>query len=208
MRHLGNLFALDRNDPQKVDVETGANLSQLPARIRPGLHLTPHSDLVALMVLEHQIRVHNLITKASYETRQSIAMDESMNKALDRPSEFRTESTQRRIETAARALADALLMRDEPPLRDQVHGTSGFEKSFSSTGTADSNGRSLRQLDLQSRLFRYRLSYLIYTPEFQGLPKEVIEPVQARLREALGTPEYKPELEILQATLPGWLVMN
>jgi hypothetical protein len=208
MRHLGNLFALDRNDPQKVDVETGANLSQLPARVRPGLHLTPHSDLVALMVLEHQIRVHNLITKASYETRQSIAMDESMNKALDRPSEFRTESTQRRIETAARALADALLMRDEPPLRDQVHGTSGFEKSFSSTGPADSNGRSLRQLDLQSRLFRYRLSYLIYTPEFQGLPKEVIEPVQARLREALGTPEYKTELEILQATLPGLLVMN
>ncbi|MEK0425554.1 MAG: hypothetical protein RJB11_1645 [Planctomycetota bacterium] len=208
MRHLGNLFALDRNDPQKVDVETGANLSQLPARVRPGLHLTPHSDLVALMVLEHQIRVHNLITKASYETRQSIAMDESMNKALDRPSEFRTESTQRRIETAARALADALLMRDEPPLRDQVHGTSGFEKSFSSTGPADSNGRSLRQLDLQSRLFRYRLSYLIYTPEFQGLPKEVIEPVQARLRAALGTPEYKAELEILQATLPGWLVMN
>lgn len=208
MRHLGNLFALDRNDPQKVDVETGANLSQLPARVRPGLHLTPHSDLVALMVLEHQIRVHNLITKASYETRQSIAMDESMNKALDRPSEFRTESTQRRIDTAAKALADALLMRDESPLRDQVHGTSGFEKSFSSTGTADSNGRSLRQLDLQSRLFRYRLSYLIYTPEFQGLPKEVIEPVQARLREALGTPEYKAELEILQATLPGWLVMN
>ena len=208
MRHLGNVFALDRNDPQKVDVETGANLSQLPARVRPNLHLSAHSDLVALMVLEHQIRVHNLITKASYETRQSIAMDESMNKALDRPMDHRTESTQRRIDTAARALADALLMQGEPTLEDQVHGTSGFEKTFPLAGPFDLKNRSLRDLDLQSRLFRYRLSYLIYTPEFRGLPKEVMQPVQARLREALGAPEYKDELEILQATLPGWLVMN
>lgn len=208
MRHLGNLFALDRNDPQKVDVESGANLLQLPARIRPNLHLSAHSDLVALMVLEHQIRVHNLITKASYETRQSIAMDESMNKALDRPKEHRTESTQRRIDTAARALADALLMQGEPPLKDQVHGTSGFEKTFPLAGPFDLQHRSLRDLDLQSRLFRYRLSYLIYTPEFQGLPKEVMQPVQARLRETLATPEYKDELEILQATLPGWLDTN
>ena len=208
MRHLGNVFALDRNDPQKVDVESGAILSQLPARVRPNLHLSAHSDLVALMVLEHQIRVHNLITKASYETRQSMAMDESMNKALDRPMDHRTESTQRRIDTAARALADALLMQGEPTLEDQVHGTSGFEKTFPLAGPFDLKNRSLRDLDLQSRLFRYRLSYLIYTPEFRGLPKEVMQPVQARLREALGAPEYKDELEILQATLPGWLVMN
>lgn len=122
--------------------------------------------------------------------------------------DHRTESTQRRIDTAARALADALLMQGEPTLEDQVHGTSGFEKTFPLAGPFDLKNRSLRDLDLQSRLFRYRLSYLIYTPEFRGLPKEVMQPVQARLREALGAPEYKDELEILQATLPGWLVMN
>jgi len=74
MRHLGNLLALDRNDPQKVDLDAGANQLQLSSRVQPNLHLEPLSDLVALMVLEHQIRVHNLITKANYETRQATAM--------------------------------------------------------------------------------------------------------------------------------------
>lgn len=205
MRHLGNLFALDRNDPQKVDVDAGANQSKLPARVRADLHPTPHSDLVALMVLEHQIRVHNLITKANYETRQAIAMDESMNKALGRAPDYRSESTQRRIQAAANGLADALLMQGESPLTDTVEGTSRFAEVFASKGPHDSHHRSLRQLDLQSRLFRYRLSYLIYTPEFQGLCKEVMQPVQSRLWETLSKPDYQAELEILQSTMPGWL---
>jgi hypothetical protein len=208
MRHLGNLFALDRSDPQKVDLEAGANQSKLPARVRPNLHMQPDSDLVALMVLEHQIRVHNLITKANYETRQSISMDESMNKALGRAPDYRSESTSRRIQSAANALADALLMQDEAPLSDEVRGTSRFAETFAARGPFDSQDRSLRQLDLQTRLFRYRLSYLIYTPEFRGLPREVMLLVQARLKEALTTSEYQAEREILQATLPGWLEMD
>ncbi len=208
MRHLGNLFALDRNDPQKVDLDAGANQLQLSSRVQPNLHLEPHSDLVALMVLEHQIRVHNLITKANYETRQATAMDVAMNKALDRAAEYRSESTQRRIQSAANALADALLLRGEAPLSDEVRGTSRFSEIFAKKGPRDSQDRSLRQLDLQTRLFRYRLSYLIYTPEFQALPKEVLEPVKGHLREALATPEYRAEGEILQDTLPGWLSSN
>jgi hypothetical protein len=208
MRHLGNLFALDRNDPQKVDLEAGANQTTLPARVRANLHLEPHSDLVALMVLEHQVRVHNLITKAGYETRQAIAMDESMNKALDRAPEYRSESTVRRMESAAKGLAEAMLMQGQAPLADAVAGTSRFAEVFATKGPADSQNRSLRQLDLQTRLFRYRLSYLIYTPEFQGLPKEVMGLVKARLRESLSRPDYQAEREILQATLPGWLERN
>lgn len=205
MRHLGNIFALDRNDPQKVDMESGANQSGLPARVRPNLHLEPHSDLVALMVLEHQIRVHNLITKAQYETRQAIAMDEGMNKALDRPADHRSESTLRRIQSAANALADALLLVNESPLTDRVQGTSSFAESFTKRGPFDANHRSLRELQLQNRLFQYKLSYLIYTPEFQALPKEVMGLVKSRLRESMETPAYQAEREILQATLPGWL---
>lgn len=205
MRHLGNLFALDRNDPQKVDMDAGANQSKLPARVRPNLHLEPHSDLVALMVLEHQIRVHNLITKANYETRQAIAMDESMNKALGRAPEYRSESTQRRIQASATALADAILLQGESPLSDRVQGTSRFAETFAAKGPWDSQNRSLRQLDLQTRLFRYRLSYLVYTPEFQQLPEEVLRPVKARMNQTLSSAEYQAEREILQSTLPGWL---
>lgn len=205
MRHLGNSFALDRSDPQKMDLEAGANRSELPSRVQPKLHLQPHSDLVALMVLEHQIRVHNLITKANYEARQAVAMDVSMNQALGRDSGYRSESTQRRIQSAASSLADAILMRNESPLEQVVQGTSTFAETFASQGPLDSQNRSLRQFDLQTRLFRHRLSYLIYTPEFQALPKEILVPLRAHLQETLRTDEYRAEREILEDTLPGWL---
>ena len=205
MRHLGNAFALDRSDPQKMDLEAGANRSELPSRVQPKLHLQPHSDLVALMVLEHQIRVHNLITKANYEARQAVAMDVSMNQALGRDSGYRSESTQRRIQSAASSLADAILMRNESPLEQLVQGTSSFAETFASQGPLDSQNRSLRQFDLQTRLFRHRLSYLIYTPEFQALPKEILVPLRAHLQETLRTDEYRAEREILEYTLPGWL---
>ena len=205
MRHLGNAFALDRSDPQKMDLEAGANRSELPSRVKPKLHLQPHSDLVALMVLEHQIRVHNLITKANYEARQAVAMDVSMNQALGRDSGYRSESTQRRIQSAASSLADAILMRNESPLEQVVQGTSTFAETFASQGPFDTQNRSLRQFDLQTRLFRHRLSYLIYTPEFQALPKEILVPLRAQLQETLRTDAYRAEREILEDTLPGWL---
>ncbi|MBU6238678.1 MAG: hypothetical protein KGQ51_12705, partial [Planctomycetes bacterium] len=160
MRHMGNTFAIDRSDPQKIDVDGGANLTELPTRVRTGLHLLPSSDLVALLVLEHQTRVHNLITRANYETRQAVALDEAMNQALERPAEYRSESTQRRIASAANALAEALLLIDEPKFEDAVSGTSGFREIFQTMGPVSSNGQSLRQLDLTERLFRYPLSFL------------------------------------------------
>lgn len=184
-RHMGNAFAIDREDPQKLDMETGANLKELPDRVRPGLHLSPQSDLVALMVLEHQVRIHNLITKANYEARQSIAMDESMNQALGRDRSYRTESTQRRINTAANALADGLFFRNEPRLESEVSGNGGFAAMFSTLGPRTEQNESLRELDLKSRLFRHPLSYLIYTPEFRELPEEILSLFQAQLREEL-----------------------
>lgn len=170
MRHMGNIFAVDRNDPQLIDADEGANLKELPPRVRDNLHLTPHSDLVALMVLEHQARVHNLITRAGFETRQAIYLDEVMNKALDRPAEYRSESTIRRIESAGNALLASLFMIDEFRLQAPVSGTSRFAEVFSEGGPRTKDGRSLRDLDLGTRLFRYPLSYLVYSPEFQALP--------------------------------------
>ena len=218
MRHMGNAFAVDRSDPQKIDVEDGANLTHLPSRVRPDLHLGPSSDIVALLVLEHQTRVHNLITRANYETRQAVALDEAMNQALERPAGYRSESTQRRIASAANALAEALLMVDEPKLEDLVSGTSSFREVFESLGPVTQGGQSLRQLDLRDRLFRYPLSFLIYTPEFQQLPDEVMCQVKERLRNELSDGDVagvrrglvsqaiRPEIRrIVSETLPGWL---
>ncbi|MFN9917716.1 MAG: hypothetical protein ACK53L_34335, partial [Pirellulaceae bacterium] len=109
MRHLGNVFALDRDDPEEVDREEGANRRELPPRVSPGNYLTPHSDLVALMVLEHQTRVHNLMTRAHFETRLAIHQDRAINEALGRDPAFRSETTLRRIARVSRELLEGLL---------------------------------------------------------------------------------------------------
>jgi hypothetical protein len=217
MRHLGNIFAIDREDPQKVNLDEGANQQSLPVRVPKGLHPLASSDIVALLVLEHQTRVHNLITRAAYEAVQSTAMDEAMNEALGRPREYRTESTERRLEAAANALVDAITFVDEPPLQATVEGTSTFAQRFALRGPTTQQGRSLRELDLTDRLFRFRLSYLIYTSEFQKLPGEVMERVRGRLRRELGTLSSGPTSnhwsvdeqatlrQIVAETLPGWL---
>lgn len=221
MRHMGNVFAIDRDDPQKIDVELGANQKQLPARVRADLHLLPSSDLVALLVLEHQIRVHNLITRANFETRQAIALDEAMNHALGRSIDYRSESTQRRIAAAANSLAEALLMVDEPKLTAPVAGTGGFRTAFESIGPATADGLSLRQLDLKEQLFKYPLSFLIYTAEFQQLPKEVMQPIQERLIAELSEHPLESNARglvakatrpivrrVLEETLPHWLAFK
>ncbi|MCA9214969.1 MAG: hypothetical protein KDB27_17995, partial [Planctomycetales bacterium] len=70
-RHMGNVIASDRDEPEELDVESGANVVDLSNRIDTAPYLRPTSDIVALMVLEHQARMHNLITRANFDTRSA-----------------------------------------------------------------------------------------------------------------------------------------
>ena len=56
---------------------------------------------------------------------------------------------------------------------------------FARRGPRDSKGRSLRDLDLKTRLFRYPCSYLIDSRAFDSLPAEVKDYVYRRLWEIL-----------------------
>jgi hypothetical protein len=217
MRHLGNIFAVDRDDAQKVDRDAGANHESLPKSLPVSPYLRETSDIVALMVLEHQTRVHNLITRANYESRQATHLDKSMNEALGREPGFVSESTQRRVASVSEALLEGLLFANEYPLESPVKGTSGFAETFSARGPFDSKQRSLFQLDLNTRMFQHPCSYLILSDHFAGLPEPVTLYVRQRLANILkhGTPPPKgvnwtPEdrnalREMLEELKPGWL---
>lgn len=180
MRHMGNAIADDsRRDP--IDPEPGANLKSLNSLIRTSPYLQPGSDLVALMVLEHQSQMHNLITRASFETRRARHHDAIMNDALDRPETYCSESTERRIRSAAEKVVECLLFADEFRLSSPIGGTSGFVDEFQQQGPRDSKGRSLREFDLQTRMFRYPCSFLIHTESFDSLPSQVLDVIYARL---------------------------
>ena len=103
---------------------------------------------------------------------------------------FISDSANRRINSVAENVVSYLLMRDEFQLESPVSGTSDFASDFENKGLKDAQGRSLRDFDLETRLFKYPCSYLIYSPAFDGLPEEVRKRIMSRLREMHGGKEY------------------
>jgi hypothetical protein len=191
--HLGNLSFRESPLPRPVRNETGLNLVNLGERFPTRNYLTPHSDIVALMVLEHQTMVHNLITQANYTTRQALAYEAEFNRALGEPADNRLESTTRRIASAGERLVRGLLFVDEAPLTSPIAGTSGFSAKFVEAGPRDKLGRSLRDFDLNTRMFKFPCSYLIYSAAFDGMPREMKDYVAGRLRQVLGaSPNERP----------------
>ncbi len=185
-RHLGNsVFPDSDTRPEDFDFESGANLEMLAERFDTKPYLSPHSDIVALMVLEHQVQGQNLITGAGYQARIALHQQEMMGRILGESEDRPSKSTTRRFEYAARPLLKYLFLVDEPPLAAPVRGTSGFAEEFSRGGPRDRRGRSLRDLDLTRRLFRYPMSYLVHSAAFRGLPPAFKEHLLRRLWDIL-----------------------
>ena len=199
LRHMGNCISRDRSNPEAIDIESGANRTDLKEFVDTTPYLKPTSDIVALMVMEHQTQMHNYITLANFETRHAQHYDRIMNKALGRPEDYQSESTGRRIVSAAEKLVRYMLLVDEFQLTSPVKGVSEFAAEFSSLGPLDSQDRSLRQLDLSSRLFKYPCSYLIYSDAFDSLPALVKQEVYRRLLEVLSGSDQDAQFEHLSS---------
>jgi hypothetical protein len=131
-------------------------------------YLTPYSDIAALMVFEHQMQMTNLLTRLGWETRVAV----HDKRPVASSSAFRDRVAD---------VVDYMLFVDEAPIASGIQGTSGFAAHFSERGPRDSKGRSLRHLDLNTRLMRYPCSYMIYSPQFERLPAEARTAVYERL---------------------------
>jgi hypothetical protein len=187
--HMGNAFSRDRENPENLDTEGTQNVTDLHWRFDTGAYPVPHSDIVALMVLEHQSRMTNLITRVGFEARMALHENAAMRKALGEPEDQISESAIRRIDSAAEELVQYLLFSEEARLTEPIQGVSGFAQVFARGGARDSRGRSLRDLDLRTRLLRYPCSYLIYSEAFDSMPARVKERVYQRLWDVLAKEE-------------------
>lgn len=213
--HLGNLIVSGKQEREPVNNAAGQNVTDLNSRFKTSAYLSAHSDLIALMVLEHQTEAHNLLTRASFQTREALHSEDRLNKELGEPEGHRWESTTTRIKSSCEALVKYLLFSDEAPLTGRLQGTSSFAEDFNQRGPRDMQGRSLRDFDLTQRLFKYPCSYLIYSKAFDELPGEAKSLVYRRLWDVLsGADQTKPFAhlsaadraairEILLATKPG-----
>ena len=198
-RHMGNVIVQDRRKPEVLDVEKGANVTDLRDHFSSRNYMAKHSDIVALMVLEHQGETQNLITRAQYEARLTRHYDATMNKALERPDDHQSDVSKRRLETASRELLEHMLFVDEVELTDTIRGTSPFAKRFADVGPKDGQGRSLRQFDLRRRLFKYPCSYLIYSEPFLALPRAVKDRVYRGLWDVVTGKDESPRYAHLSA---------
>jgi hypothetical protein len=214
-KHRGN--KISRLDPRDAfDWDKNANIDSLAELFDTERYLETTSDVVALMVLEHQAQMHNLITRAAYETKQTIHYQKTMKRVLERGEDFESESTVRRIKAAGDDLVEYMLFVGEYELESPVRGGNDYAQKFSQLGPKDSRGRSLREFDLESRMFRYPCSFLIYSTSFDQLPPRVLDYVENRLIDILQGKDDSPEfshltpeirtaiLEILVDTKPSF----
>src|SRR6202167_594403 len=174
--HLGNNPELtDPLNPGRASKEGTQNVTSLEARFNTSRYLAPTSDIVALMTLEHQTRLNNLMTRIGWDAR--IALREGKGALVPAARE--------RINAEIEEMVGYMLFVDEAPLKQPVAGVSTFTKTFAAHGPRDAKGRSLRDFDLKKRLFRHPLSYMIYSAAFDGMPEIVRERVYQRLFDVL-----------------------
>jgi hypothetical protein len=171
VKHLGNEVAV--NSPK----DTTGPVRFVPVQMQPRTEFpNGSSDVVALMVFEHQMHMMNLLTRFGWDLR-AVEWRQEHKDPISNAAEALTNDVNE--------LVDYLLFVDEAPLPRGIRGSSGFTELFSSEGPRDSQGRSLRQLDLRRRLMRYPCSYMIYSEAFDSLPAQGREMMYRRMWDVL-----------------------
>jgi hypothetical protein len=200
--HLGNIQVHRVEELEHLENVRRGNLDVLDGLFDTRPYLTDKSDIVALLILQHQVTVQNLLTRANFEVRTALAAGHGTADG---------EVLQKFLEP----LLDAMLFVDAADI-SRIGGNSGFDKWFEAQGPKDARGRSLRDLDLTTRIFKYPFSYLVYSSAFDALPDAAREYLYKRLdailsgRDAsakyagLTAADRRAVLEILSATDPAF----
>ena len=164
-KHLGNVI------PGPVQPEA-TNFTTLDGKLDLSPYLARTSDVVALMTLEHQTRMTNLMIRVGWDTRIALA-------------DGKLDAERAHLDSAIDLMVTYMTFADEAPIHETIQGSSTFTKTFAQRGPRDKQGRSLRDFDLRTRLFRYPLSYMIYSEAFDALPAPARDRIYQRLYDVL-----------------------
>jgi hypothetical protein len=218
--HLGNI-QLNGTVPPTAEIASlklnrPGTLDNLDRLFDTHPYLTDHSDIVALLVFEHQVYIEDIITRANYKSRTMLARQNDNQPVDARTFDELSPKAKVMVKAMLEPLVKALLQVDATQFPCKIAGNSGFDHWFQAQGPRDPQGHSLRELDLTTRLFRYPLSYMIYSVGFDGLPAYAKDYVYRRLADILsGRDQSAPyarispadratSLEILTATKPDF----
>ncbi|MBE0542678.1 MAG: hypothetical protein IH623_15075 [Verrucomicrobia bacterium] len=199
--HRGNVLARDQSGKLLVDLERGANLPDLSGFFEPKSYLSEGSDIVALLVFEHQIAMQNTLTRAGINCRRMLTYQQNLQRDFKEPvtEELTYDSVKRVFDSSAKDVVDDLLFKDEAPLPEGLAGSAAFQNAFQATARRGDDGSSLREFHLQGHLFKNRCSYLIYSESFLALPAALKRRVYERLVHALHPAKPDPQYAYLDA---------
>jgi hypothetical protein len=182
--HLGNLPLREERAGETLQKRRAerTNLANVRSYIDRSHWLTDQSDVVALLVLEHQTQLQNMMTRVNYKVRTVMSRgDAAQPAATPRHWQDITAADQDRLQKMIEPLVKLLFLQGAATYQDHIEGGSGFARRVSQLGPKDSRGRSLRELDLNTRLLRYPLSYEIYSDQFDNLPEYALDYLYARI---------------------------
>lgn len=214
--HLGNVLVRSANELVDLDKLRRGNLDNLDGLFDTRPYLTNKSDIVALLVFQHQMHMQNLITRVNFEVRQANARaGRKDGDPVAAATEFPPD-VQMNLQERLDDLVNGMLFVNAAPYTAKITGNSGFDKWFEARGPRDKQGRTLRKLDLNQRLFEYPLSYAIYSAAFDALPAYAKNYVYGRFVAVLSGQDSSPLFahltaadrksvqEILTATKPDY----
>lgn len=221
-RHRANLTGRKVEDFEGPDALPTRNLATLEGVVDTRRYLLKTSDVLPMLMHDHQVHVHNVLSTANQDARIALHRWPAMREILGLPKDAPPQGSCLVVfDSQAEKILDALLCRDEAGWPAEGFRSDGvFAAAYAKTRKPDPQGRSLRDLDLKTRLFRYRCSPLIYSRSFATLPGQLRDNVLLRLSSGLrafppspafghlSEPERVAIHEILTATLPdlpkGW----
>ena len=191
LRHRGNVMGSKAEDFDGDQGLSSPLVPDLKEIVETRRYPLGTSDVVALLMHDHQVHVHNVISTANQQSRVALHRWPAMRAVLGLPKDAAPAgSCLAQLNSQAERLIDALLLRDEAPFPEGgIKGDGVFQSVYAKTRKADAKGRSLRDLDLGTRLFKYRCSPLIYSKSFGWLPKELRDLTLLRLSDGLRSPQ-------------------
>lgn len=201
-RHMGNVIATSKGEQIEINREEGANILSLDRFFSAKPYLTNSSDIVALMVLEHQCTMHNKLTDANKSAREAITRQHDLQKAFGEPiTDVPQGSALTVIKSQADKVVKHLLFCEEYELKDGgVEGNPAYQEAFRKERHDTKDGRSLKDFQLLTRLFKYRCSYMIYSKSFDVMPAPLKSEVYDRLWKVLNNEDKSPEFAHLSAS--------
>jgi len=175
--HRGNLIGKAAFERQVKEPNFLGNVTDLGRYFDTSKYPQATSDIVALMLFEHQSHMHNFLARLTYEATLAQEQYGHLNY----------------LKTKIQSFLKYLLFTEEVRLTSPIEGTSGFSAEFAQRGPKDKKGRSLRELDLHTRLFKYPCSYMIYSEAFERLPAALKTEIYRKLYAILRGQESHPD---------------